>query len=304
MKKKLVVFIVVGLLALMLSVFARNSSSYAEANNNPESLIPPGPVTEVPTKTIEVDLIYDFKIPTKEEIAETKKKTMESSDYKEKEKSLGKEQAENGLDKELKKDFDYMVEMNQKGKEKIQIAKLGENSAYFTQWTYGMNSYGQCTAEAVDPMNLFFYNRGADTDVANHLWHKGWGLASVGDDQCAWTGTYQKNPLYTSDLRQQHMQWQLGSWDLRDHIRFWSAPYDSYWGYWSVASTHHEFFDPWYGLTHCVNNYDNSEGYVVERMGFPTWYWDSPNGPANYYKCGNPVYNDGWTPMVNVTWTY
>ncbi|MHB1324627.1 MAG: hypothetical protein ACYDGS_00830 [Thermoleophilia bacterium] len=132
MKKKLLpVFLVAGFLGLMiLSVYVLKSNHVA-ADNIQDS---PGSVTHDNAGQIEeVDLVYDFKIPSEQEIAETKNKIMQSNEYKAKEEALGKEQAEKDLDKKLQEDIDYMVEMNKIGNGKIVIGSpptLPPNSPY------------------------------------------------------------------------------------------------------------------------------------------------------------------------------
>ena len=266
MKKKLIaVAVMVGILALILSVYAWKSTDQAESSQL-------RPADKRYKKIVERDIIYDFKIPSAEEIEQIKAEKRQASEYKSEVEKLGKEQAEKDIDAKIQKAVDYRNEMNKKGKGKIQLAEIGSHSAWLTLWTYDVDGAGGCTVNAEDPMNLFFGGNGSFANVTYRLMYANpqW-TSAAGGDSCAWTGTSDPGVLYVSDLRKQATQLQDGSFANRHHLRIWWAPDDpdpNGWHQWSVGSTHHEWLC-WYCYPpdHCVDDYDGSEGHVVNSVG-------------------------------------
>ena len=107
-------------------------------------------------KIVERDIIYDFKIPSAEEIEQIKAEKRQASEYKSEVEKLGKEQAEKDIDAKIQKAVDYRNEMNKKGKGKIQLAEIGITFCLADTVDIRCGWRGGCTVNAEDPMNLFF----------------------------------------------------------------------------------------------------------------------------------------------------
>lgn len=120
-------FILVTLLiavAVIMPTMALGQSAGQTSTNITETSALPWPVTKH-----EIELKNDYKIPTEKEKAETKKKIMESSKYKEEAKNIGMVQAKQKLDKKLKGDLDYMIIENAKEGTKIEVMEVGDHSS-------------------------------------------------------------------------------------------------------------------------------------------------------------------------------
>lgn len=299
-----VLFIILGLVVPTMSL-GQSTETQTSTNISADPILP--------TQEIEANLRTDYKIPSQAGIADTKQKAMKSDMYLIKEKEIGKEKAERELDEKLKADLDYMIEENKKGNTTIQIMKIGDHSAYYSNWTFVRNSYGQCTTIKVDPMNVFFYNRGAWNDAAVHLYYHGWSPnVYLATDQCAWTSSYP--PSYNqavSQLRPQRTQLVQGSLIDRRHIRIWEGVYSSGGeGYWSAGSVHQEMWAPGYN-THCLyratggpgDSFDVAEEYVSQSLSYlgPHWYFADRGSNYGFYpSCGHWAYNDGVSIGINV----
>ncbi|MBE0428712.1 MAG: hypothetical protein IBX61_02435 [Thermoleophilia bacterium] len=92
-RKVMFTLIAVLFVALATLTSAMVADQSAAAQTVPESF-PPGSVTDLKTVIIEVNLIFDYEIPSEAELAEIRKEAKKSREYKAMEKQLGKEKAE------------------------------------------------------------------------------------------------------------------------------------------------------------------------------------------------------------------
>ena len=267
--------------------------------------MPFSPNFPLPVKSFEVDRHYNYHIPSDEEIVTIKQKLMKEDKFKEKAKKEGQQKAEEDLDARMKSDIDDMKEKNRLGSEKIPMLEIGEHSAYISKYTYTINTTDQCTAQTADPVNLFFYDHGNQTNVTSALDTAGWSTTSWGDDQCAYASS--AFPFYIDGLKKETTQVDKGygwlgiDWLERDHMRMWDGGYSNGpEGWWSIGAAHHEETSP-YEFDHCLvphapdgSSFDLAEYHVWnDALGsYPHFFWNAGNA-GTFWSCGYPVGNDG-----------
>jgi len=267
----------------------------------------PDPSTPLPVKEFEIDRYYNYHIPSNGEISANKQKLMKEDKFKEKAKKVGQQQAEKELDARIKADIEDMKEKNRIGSEKIPMLEIGEHSAYVSKYTYEVNTAFQCTANIVDPVNMFFYDTGWTENVIRKLYSAGWEESPwQEDDQCAYTSSTQ--PFDGINGLRKNSSHMIKGINERDHMRMWEGGWGGgAEGWWSIGAVHHELVE--WPLVHCLipyspdgSSFDLAEYHVWnDALGYyPRFFWDAGNA-GWFQSCGNSVWNDGTGVGVHIT---
>jgi len=92
-----------------------------------------GPITQEPPPTttapgsFEFEVKNNYRIPNEQEIADAKKRQMDTSKFTMMAASCGEEEAERALEKELQNDIDYMIAANERGTTTLQGMCIGDD---------------------------------------------------------------------------------------------------------------------------------------------------------------------------------